>query len=227
MTSWKVSMGAYRHLIQRRLTAVQSLWVEMRQSAFKLCPIFFLIGISAVVRVALPLLLQSFETRQDEALSVKIKELGALFDARGRHLKCQCEDGTICASQSLKPFPTLNPKEGYLEAASVSTAARPSLERLSLSEAGYPCPATSTKSDIGSRSKIHRKLSSWMWMGCFILSGLLWLIIVCARASITCCTLLYPICFACFASSASIEVATSNSRRFSVHDGRLLRCRKF
>ena len=45
------------------------------------------------VRLALPLL-QSFETRQDEALAVKIKEFGAVFDARGRRLKC--EDGSIC-----------------------------------------------------------------------------------------------------------------------------------
>jgi len=102
MTSWKVSMGAYRHLIQRRLIAAQFFWwVDMRQSAFKLCQIFFLIGISAVVGVALPLLLQSFETRQDEALSVKIKEFGALFDARGRHLKF--EDGAICACKFSNP----------------------------------------------------------------------------------------------------------------------------
>lgn len=134
-------------------------------------------------------------------------------------------------SPILKPFPTLNPKEGYLEAASVSTAARPSLERFSLSEAGYPFSATSTNIDIGSRSKIHRKLSSWMWMGCFILSGLLWLMIVCTRASsvyvVHCCTLYALLALHCFASLASIEVATSNSRGFSVHDGPFLRCRKF
>ena len=73
----------------------------MRQSAFKLCQIFFLIGISAVVRVALPLLLQSFETRQDEALSVRSKSLELYLMQEVDILKF--EDGAICACKFSNP----------------------------------------------------------------------------------------------------------------------------